>query len=164
MIIRLKRFSYSRTETEGVLVMPNGELLNTIEQPWVPNPNGAKGGKPFHSCIPDGIYRLLPWKRPSGALVWLMFNPELGVHKLPSDHTFGYERDLCLWHVANFVTDIQGCVGPGRGRVIMRNRKTGNYELSVASSSAAMRILEQHLGRSEHILSIEPTKGARDGG
>ena len=57
MIITLKRFSYGEYETEGVLIIGD-RLFATIEQPWTPNPNGAPGGKPFESCVPDGTYRL----------------------------------------------------------------------------------------------------------
>ena len=163
MILRLKRFSYSPTETEGVLTFSDGTQLATIEQPWVPNPNGAKGGKPFSSCVPDGMYKLLEWTRPSGAQVYLMYNPELGVHKLPDDHPDMKERDLCLFHTANFVTDIEGCCGPGLVRSLLLNRKTGEYERAVSSSGAAMMIMREKLaGEKVHILSIESTHGAND--
>ena len=60
MIIRLKRYSYGENETEGQLIV-GSNVFATIEQPWTPNPNGAKGGKPFESCIPDGMYRIAPF-------------------------------------------------------------------------------------------------------
>ncbi len=161
MIVVLNRFSYAPTETEGILTISGTDVkLATIEQPWVPNPNGEKGGKPFQSCVPDGMYKLLPWKRPSGAEVYLMLNPDLGVHKLPADHEAGNGRDLCLIHLANFVTDIAGCVGPGLKRTLLKNRKTAQVERAVSSSGAAMGVLRRTLGREEtHILSIESATG-----
>ena len=162
MILYLRRYSYSDTETEGVLRFGN-EVLYTIEQPWVPNPNGAPGGKPFHSCIPDGMYTLLPWTRPNGDEVWIISEPSLGVHKLPDHHERGYGRDLCLIHKGNWVTDIEGCIAPGIARLPMSNRKTGKVEQAVGNSTAAMKRLVRALGRNDrHILAITNETGASD--
>jgi hypothetical protein len=159
MILKLNRFSYSRTETEGVLHV-NGKKFATIEQPWAPNPTGAVGGLPFRSCIPDGIYRLEPWRRPNGDDVWLIFNPALGVYRLPADHEGNAGRDLCLIHKGNFVTDIQGCIAPGLVRLPLK--KHGVHEPAVGSSGAAMSALRKLLGTSEHVLIITNNCGATD--
>ena len=57
MIIDLKRFQYSETETMGLLILPTVTLF-TIERPWVPV-KAHKGGLPFSSCVPDGLYELI---------------------------------------------------------------------------------------------------------
>lgn len=155
MILRLKRFSYSPIETEGALTLNDGTVFATVEQPWVPNPNGAKGGKPFHSCVPDGMYQLLPWNSPSKGDVYILFNPDLGVHRLPADHADGSGRDLCLIHVGNYVTDIEGCIAIGRLRAPSWR--------GVLDSREAMDVLREKLGRvGKHILSIESVTGASD--
>ena len=92
MIIKLQRYSYGEYETEGQLII-GSRVFATIEQPWTPNPNGFKGGKPFESCIPDGMYRLVRFIRPnkegSAAKAWMIFNPDLGVYRFPDDHEQG---------------------------------------------------------------------------
>ena len=162
MIIKLKRYSYAEKETEGILVI-GSLVLATIEQPWTPNPNGALGGKPFESCIPDGMYRLSPWTRPNGDDVYMIFNPELGVYRFPEDHAAGHGRDLCLFHRANWAHQIQGCVGPGLKRYPMAHPDTGVREQAVASSGIAMDRIRSALGDTQHVLLITSETGASDG-
>ncbi len=161
MIIRLKRFSYSETETEGVLIVGSNKFA-TIEQPWVSNPNGAKGGLPFQSCVPDGMYRLSPFTRPDESEVWIFFNPSLGVHRFPQDHQKDRGRNLCLIHSANWARQIQGCVAPGLSRLPMADPKTETIAQAVSSSGAAMRSLHKLLGSGPHVLSITSELGASD--
>lgn len=158
MIIRLKRFSYGEYETEGVLVV-GSTVLATIEQPWTPNPNGAPGGKPFESCVPDGMYNLKPFTRPSGEEAFILTNPELGVHYWPGDHELGSGRDLCLIHAGNWASDVQGCVAPGTGRMFMDD--DGSLQPSVGASRTAMNLIREKLGTGQHILSIENDTGAK---
>jgi hypothetical protein len=164
MLIRLKRFSYGEYETEGVLIIGD-KLFATIEQPWTPNPNGAPGGKPFESCIPDGMYQLTPFVRPkSGAEVYIITNPHRGVYHFPDQHSFGSGRNLCLIHAANWARQIQGCVAPGLTRVPMVDKKgSSDWPVqAVGSSGAAMRRIRDLLGHGDHVLIIENDTGARD--
>lgn len=162
MIIYLKRFSYGKFETEGRLYI-GGQMFATIEQPWVENPNGAKGGKPFHSCVPDGMYRLAPHKRPNGDHVYIMFNHELGVYRLPQDHEKNKGRDLCLFHKGNWALDVQGCIAPGIYRLPMDDPRT-KWELdqAVARSAVAMNRIRGLLSDGNHILTISNECGASD--
>lgn len=165
MIIRLKRFSYAPTETEGIMTLDNGDTYNTIEQPWVPNPNGAIGGKPFHSCVPDGMYRMMPHVSKSKGNVWIFWNPKLGVWKFPQDHleTGDDGRDVCYMHSANWAFQLEGCVAPGLTRRCMTPRGGTTAAPAVTSSGAAMNKLHELLGESrQHILSIESALGARE--
>ena len=157
MNLTLERFSYADTETEGVLSVDDFRLA-TIERPWVSW--DARGGKPFASCVPDGEYILDPWTRPNRGEVYILSNPELGVYRLKDDRPRGFGRYLVLIHVANYVGDIVGCVGPGTRRTVMKNRKTGKYERAVASSREAMKIITEQLGREEtHRLTISSKCG-----
>lgn len=156
MILRLRRFSYAETETEGVLTLVGADAnFATVEQPWKKNPNGAIGGLPFHSCVPDGMYRLMPWVSPTKGAVYLLYNPELGVHKLPEHHEKDYERDLCLVHVGNYPTSVEGCIAIGLERATTWH--------GVLKSRKALALLNEKLGRkTTHILSIESFAGATD--
>lgn len=164
MIVTLKRYSYGEYETEGVLIIGD-QIFATIEQPWTPNPNGAPGGKPFESCVPDGMYRLHPFVRPkSNAEVFIFTNPDNGVYKFPIDHAHGSGRDLCLIHAANWARQIQGCIAPGMVRSPMIDKK-GDFDYpvqAVGSSGAAMKVIRDLLGDRQHILSIVNDTGARD--
>ena len=164
MLVRLKRFSYGEHETEGVLIV-GSHVFATIEQPWTPNPFGYKGGKPFESCIPDGMYKLAPFTRPNDDEVYIISNPDNGVYKYPQDHDQGNGRDLCLIHQANWARQIQGCVAPGMKRYPMVDKK-GEYDYpvqAVGSSGTAMSQLRKLLANGRHILSIENDTGAKDG-
>ena len=167
VIIKLQRYSYGEYETEGQLII-GSRVFATIEQPWTPNPNGFKGGKPFESCIPDGMYRLVRFTRPtkegSAAKAWMIFNPDLGVYRFPEDHDYFSGRDLCLIHQANWASQIQGCIAPGLERRPMIDPKTGKMAQAVGASGTAMQDMRDLLGEGQHILSItnESAFGASD--
>ncbi len=161
MLIKIERFSYSKDETEGVMILPNGRRFATIERPWVPNPNGAKGGQPNVSCIPDGMYRLLPHESRSKGSVFIIFNPLLGVFKFPQDHEPGEGRNVCYIHSANWAWQLEGCIAPGLTRMPLK--PTGQVVMpAVASSGAAMSILRSVIGGRPHLLSITNNTGASD--
>lgn len=163
MIIRLRRYSYGEYETEGELII-GARVFATIEQPWTPNPDGFKGGKPFESCIPDGMYRLAPFIRPGNqAKTWMIFNPELGVYRFPQDHESGEGRDLCLIHKANWAHEVQGCIAPGLKRHPMPRPTDGKVVQAVGSSKTAMEDMRDLLGDVQHVLLITSETGASDG-
>ena len=164
MIIRLKRYSYGKFETEGRLHI-GSSMFATIERPWVPNPNGAKGGAPHISCIPDGMYRVAPFERPNGDLAYMIFNPDLGVHRMPQDHDKDRGRNLVLIHKGNWALDVEGCVAPGIYRKAMSDKRS-RFEMdqAVARSGEAMVRIIGLLGDKQHLLTISNECGASDHG
>jgi hypothetical protein len=48
-MITLKR-NYEQSKTTGILTLPNGAEVETLERPWLDNQIGI-------SCIPSGIYK-----------------------------------------------------------------------------------------------------------
>ncbi len=145
MNIELERFAYLDDCTRGVLRVGN-HSFQTIERPWVRNPDGA-GGTPFESCIPDGSYRLRPYTRPSGKKAFILSNPDLGVWEQDGDRIqTSWGRYLILIHPGNTVDDVVGCIAPGL---------TGS-DRSVGSSRAAMLKMLELLEGSEHDLRILP--------
>lgn len=157
MILTLDRFSYSPTETEGILRAGPYELA-TIECPWIPAE--TRGGLPFRSCVPDGEYDLEPWTRPKGEEVYRLYNPDLGVYRSPQERPNGEGRYLILMHIANWVSDVRGCIAPGLHRAFLINRSMGRSEPSVSNSGDAMKILNDLLGRdSIHTLRIRAAGG-----
>ena len=73
----LQRYAYSETETEGFLWLNADEFVHTLERPWI---DGLPGGMPFESCVPDGLYELIPHTRPNGDFVFALRNPDLSVY------------------------------------------------------------------------------------
>lgn len=147
----MERFAYTPTETQGRLWGPDGEILWTIERPWVAGPH--PGGMPFESCIPDGKYQLVPHTRPrDGAEVVALVNPDLGVWYQKDDRPDIWGRYLVLIHAGNFSQDVVGCLAPGLSRTIHENR------VMVTSSRAAMGQLNV---RSYDSMVIAPYGGAR---
>ena len=150
MELLLIRDSYGPVQTFGKMFTEDG-TFHTIERPWIQGPD--KGGMPFESCIPDGIYQLVPHTRPSGDKVVALVNEELGVWYQKDDRPSTWGRYLVLIHAANYVEDIVGCVGPGAARTIANNRPM------VTSSRATMNRINVQKYDS---IEIRATQGAKD--
>jgi hypothetical protein len=168
MNLLLTRYAYGPFETEGALAWEGAEQLWTIEQPWQDEIDGTAyaAGAPYHSCIPEGDYRMEPFTRPDGQKTWVLDNPDLGVFAGKGDREATWQRFLCLFHKGNFVGDVEGCILPGLSCEIMLNGDTGKQERAVASSASAMQTLRDTLGElSEgHTLQIVQERGALYGG
>lgn len=148
------RDSYGPRETMGTIVNEAGEVLaHTMERPWIPDEHHP-GGTSFESCVPDGIYELVPHTRPNGDRVVALINESLGVWYQKADRPDPWGRYLVLIHSGNYVDDVVGCIAPGSTRSIYNNRRM------VTSSRATMTKLDvQQYSR----LIIEATEGAIDG-
>jgi hypothetical protein len=154
VIITLSRFSYSPTETEGRLEIPGEPPFATIELPWRDNQKGL-------SCVPDGRYQLLPFRRPSGEEAFILRNPALKVWHRDEDIPPGVVgRSLILIHAANFPHELRGCIAPGVQRGLIRSSKTGLVHRGVSDSRYAMEKIRELLGKEEHTLVIRPSLGA----
>lgn len=94
--------------------------LATVERPWINN-------EPFISCFPPGLY-----------ICKVRYSEKHGHHW---EITNIVGRTLCLIHIANFMTDLQGCVGVGLSHADID--KDGN--LDVVSSRKAMEKLRKIL-------------------
>ncbi len=162
MKLLLSRYAYTPTETQGILRADRWECF-TIERPWIrwiyP------GGEPEKSCIPDGEYQLLPYRRSNKDKAFAMVNESLGVYfasvdrpKNESGERFG--RFKCLIHGrANYVGDVKGCAAVGEARLIDR----GRHELMVTNSTMTATALVNHIGwTDEHTIQIYQAEGALD--
>jgi hypothetical protein len=127
----LHRFRSTPEITLGALYAGEHKLFS-LERPWLPS---APGGKPRESCIPAGLYDLIPHTRPNGDKVLALINPGLAVFYIDSDRPSGIGRSLILIHVANYVREVIGCIAPG-----MAHTRT-NTEDMVTGSADAMRAI-----------------------
>jgi len=142
--LNLIRDTWSHTETMGVLTFGDMEL-QTIEPPWIAT---DPGGKSRESCVPAGRYLLRPHKRPSGDESVALVNPGHAVYYLASDRTNDVGRFLILIHPGNWVSDVVGCIAPGKTRA---NSEKGRM---VTSSKSSMRAIMDHIGGDEAIIHI----------
>lgn len=99
--------------TLGVLTVAgaNGTLvLQTIEKPWIhgTGPGGMKG----RSCVPKGLYKLECHNSEAHPRTWALVNAELGVVHWPAEAGVT-DRTVVLIHVANYASELRGCIGVG---------------------------------------------------
>lgn len=154
MQLTLIRHAYLPTHTLGTLHFGQ-QALATIERPWKPNPAGP-GGVPRESCVPDGPYRVIPHTSERFPNTYALVNEQLGVHyqQLPPGQSYG--RTAILIHVGNRVRDVIGCIAVGLEHGTLAG------EPAVLSSTIALNILRQALGRAEHSLIIRPVAGTQE--
>jgi len=88
--VKLERFCYSDFGTFGNLILPSGEVLATVERPWLHNARSI-------SCIPIGPYRCEPTRFNRG-----------GYNAVEVMHV--EDRTHILFHIGNFVRDCNGCI------------------------------------------------------
>jgi len=89
--IVLERFCYHPEGTLGVIRL-DGDLFYSIEKPWLDNARSV-------SCIPVGTYQT-GWRK----------SPKFGQTWQIEDVT---DRTYILIHVANYPSDVHGCIGLG---------------------------------------------------
>lgn len=138
-------------------------LFHTLEEPWRPDPDGPGGQRretPHReSCIPDGIYDLLPHNGAVWQQVWRFVNPAIGVYSMPGDIPAGQKwgRSAILAHSGRSVDSILGCVIVGFGWT----HGLGRIELT--DSARALEHLRALLKvGTRHSVSIRPSRGTQE--
>lgn len=117
IVIRDAPLSTARTYGEMHWDPTEQIILQTLELPWVPDPDGAPGGHPMTSCVPLGAYQLVLHDTPKHPQTWALVNPALGIYHEPGDIPVGViGRCACLIHSANIVEQLAGCIGVGLTR------------------------------------------------
>ena len=82
--------TYFDDRTEGILTLPDGQQLATLERPWLNN-------KPFVSCIPPDSY--IVDRDKAGRFQWYKFREVTG-------------RSFIEIHPANKADQLEGCIAP----------------------------------------------------
>lgn len=147
----LMRDYLGRDCTVGKLAI-SGESFDTMERPWVPTTDAPCGRKGV-SCVPAGTYQLVRHNSEAHPNTFALVNPDLWVYhwdnQVPA-HQLGVARTLVLIHVANWASELRGCIAPGLGRSIDPEGRR-----MVTSSGAAMRKIQKLLPFAEsHTLEI----------
>jgi hypothetical protein len=159
LILTLVRHAYLLNCTLGTLRVANLTLC-TLEEPWIADPDGPGGqrrepGK-RESCVPDGVYKLIPHNGTRHKNVWALENPTLGVwhHSVPDSATYG--RAAILIHAGNTVADIEGCILVG-----LRHGRIEGTD-AVLESRIALDQLRALLGPTSHHIHIRSTTGTAE--
>ena len=129
----LRRLLADDHGTRGVLAGPGLAPLHVMEPPWRDN-------RRSRSCIPEGVYRVVPYRSPR-------FRDCLLVTDVPG-------RSAILFHRGNIGGDVEkgflshtmGCLLPGLYRGVIRVRGR-DQAATLASAPALRRLLDWTAGR-----------------
>lgn len=133
----------------GILHVPERGALYTVEQPW----NATEEfpyGVPSKSCVPPGVYELVKSYSPSrrGDMYYLVGD---GVTLRQTDSRT--KRWGCMFHIANWPHEVEGCVGPGLS-YDAKNRSVKRSGLALSQLTAWL-----DAAKGPHTLSIEDISG-----
>jgi hypothetical protein len=118
----------------------DAQVFYTVEREWLDN-------EPFVSCLPAGGYHLVPHKSPKYGDCYCIINKAAGVYQWGSG--VHVKRFACLFHAANWPTQVQGCVGIGQDIYHIDGK------LGVTNSRQSMAKLKKLLGSNTHRLDIK---------
>jgi hypothetical protein len=141
------------TVTLGTLSV-NDYRWQTLERPWIASGLSIAGTKGV-SCVPAGIYKLVPHNSESHPKVWALVNPVLQVYHWDQDvpkPMLGIARTTVLIHSANYASELRGCIAPGKER-----KKNGVW--GVFRSRDALNELRNAMG-SSYDLTLTITESA----
>jgi len=111
--MKIVRNNFAENYTGGMLTSEYIEqAIYTLEQEWRPDKNHS-GGMNSNSCVPNGIYELISFRRQSGIIVPQLVNPNLGVFRFETNLPPDGGRFLILMHPGNSVQDVVGCIASG---------------------------------------------------
>lgn len=154
MRLELVRHAYLSEYTLGTLITPDMSMA-TIERPWIPHEDGP-GGWIRKSCVQDGSYTVEPHDSEDFPNTFALVNEDLGVYHYSKPAGQSWGRTAILIHRGNWVKNVVGCIAVGRSHGRLEN------ERAVISSTSAMNILREILGREAHELVIRPTNGTAE--
>lgn len=109
-----------------------------MERPWQDN-------QPRVSCVPPGIYVLLPFSSPRFGRTWCLVGGTVFAYPLG-----GAQRSACLLHAGNFATDVEGCIAVGLGE----GRAEDGRRMVTTSRQALTALLEALRAQPHHTVLI----------
>lgn len=127
MLVSLKR-TYLKDATLGIMTVENrlDPIWYTIERPWLDN-------EKFVSCIPEGKYKVEPFSGRKYKDVWEIKDVE--------------NRTAILFHAANWVRQLHGCIAPGLTAGYIKDAKSSNeFDKAVRESANAVRQMKEVIG------------------
>jgi len=129
MSVKIHRSLQNEHGTFGILSFEGKPLCNTLELPW-------KQNKPRVSCIPEGIYNVVPHTGTLFKNVWRLENVT--------------GREAILIHYGNTVEDILGCILVGQSFSTLKGLP------AVTHSRDTLDMLKQKLPKEFTLQVIDP--------
>lgn len=138
--LHLKTHSFAHGTFGTLTNAETGEhICYTVECPWLNN-------APNQSCVMPGTYSLEQHVSPRFGPCLIISAPTLGVTKQgPSLRTH------CLFHAANYASQLQGCIAPGRAFGVVANNwavlqsgETLHKLMAMVGSTTAQLTIERH--------------------
>lgn len=147
MIILERICDHSNEPAMGCVgeIYVEGEFFcNTIEQPWRDN-------RRFVSCVPAGEYTLERFVSDKYGEVVALVNHDLGVYSRKHEAGDG-DRYACLIHAANWSSQLQGCIAPGK--TLSWGKRSSDYasNMMVTSSRNTLKKLLAEIEADNKIL------------
>ena len=145
-MIKLIRFLDHSRETQttkpmgciGELHIDDDFVCYTMEQPW-------RNNRPFVSCVPVGEYVLKPYSSAKYGDVVALVGDGVVAHQSEANEG---DRYSCLFHSANWTSQLKGCVAPGKD-IKWGTRSGFNPNIMVTSSKRTLAsILPRLIGES----------------
>jgi len=159
MMLTLRRDTSTPDAILGTLQIGDKKLF-TIEKPWKPHPNGGPAGAPYESCVPPGVYRMEPFKHPSGEKSYVLSNPAAGVYKLPFEIPKPQRdqlRSRVTIRAANYSFEAVDAIGIG----VERTKTSVGWK--VERSLDAMNILRTMIDRALDLTLVIEEGGPSQG-
>ena len=134
-----------KNATLGSLFNDEGTFHSfALERAWENN-------RPSKSCVPAGEYELVPHKSPRHGQTWALAGRT--VSHLPSPL---HERNLILFHAANWASQLAGCIAPGYTATVTEAgpRPVVGVFKSAAAVNQLLKLLHESTARNGHWLHI----------
>lgn len=143
MDLQLNRNSHKTAYCDGVMTLPSGRRLYSLECPWRDNQKNV-------SCVPPGKYDLIPYESPKHGATWFLKNDFLEVGDGNA------VRSYCELHSANWARQLEGCIAFGLEDFPLLDPKTNTVTAAVEESVAAIDLVRDELGAMStgHTLTI----------
>lgn len=123
------RRKYHEGCTTGVIILPNGDEIFTLERPWLNNKSNV-------SCIPEGVYIID--RDVTGRWQYYRVRDEQVAPR------FAIEL-----HPANYVQQLAGCIAP-----CMKLKQIGDEEYMGVDSKKALLKIMKYFGDESWVLKI----------
>jgi hypothetical protein len=130
----------------------DGAQYFTLEQPWRDNLEG-------HSCVPAGIYQLIPYISVRHGSTFCLHNPALNIYGPPEVTGVPIPvggRSYCELHSANWPEQLEGCIAFGLNYQPTMDPYTDMIEPAITRSVDAVTAMlaSLHADPGPHTLTI----------
>ena len=129
--MKLERYETGEHGTFGLLYLPDGMILHTLERPW-------EGNRPHLSSIPTGEYTLEPHSSDKYPDTWALVGETVSHYPHP-----GKARSVCLFHRGNWKKDTTGCTLVGMSRALEHDDMILDSAEAMETFRLAMRAEEK---------------------